>query len=635
MKKISFDFITENFIVFRIVFFATFLIILFSKSNAQTIEKIKSVENKIVLLENKYDLLPLKRLDTICIAAISVGENESTGFQKMLSKYSQTDFFNLSKKSTSTDFKELISKLGKYNIIIAGIHSDSVAKSENEINEIVKQFENLSIDKKLILTFFCSATEIKSLNFNEIPDALIVANSNNAINQSLAAQLLFGGIAAEGKISENIGTKYRAGDGISTIKTRLKYTIPEDAGINSAILNSKIDSITNYAISKKAFPGCNILVAVDGKIILQKAYGYQTFENEIQASINNIYDLASVTKIAGGLPGILKLYDSGKINLDNKVAEYYPEWKNRLFKPSDKSQITIRELYAHQSGLVPFIPFWKSTLIDGNPSVKLYSSKKSRKYSLFVAKGMYLNKNFKKTVKTEIRKNPLKSTGKYVYSDLPLVITPDIVERLTKKKFDEFLNSEFYKPLGAFSLTYNPLEKFNESEIMPSENDDYYRNQQIRGSVHDESAAVMGGISGNAGLFANSNDLAKLMQMYLQMGHYGGQQFISQTTMQEFSRVQFPENNNRRALIFDKPSLNHKTEKPEISYPCIEASDSSFGHSGFTGTFVWMDPEYKLLYIFLSNRVYPTRNNNLISTMNVRTEILSSIYKTIKTSNKK
>jgi CubicO group peptidase (beta-lactamase class C family) len=216
-----------------------------------------------------------------------------------------------------------------------------------------------------------------------------------------------------------------------------------------------------------------------------------------------------------------------------------------------------------------------------------------------------------------------------VYSDLPLVITPQIVERLSGKSFTEFLDAEFYKPLGASALTYNPLDRFPKDRIVPTELDNYYRFQLIQGTVHDESAAVLGGVSGNAGLFASADDLAKLMQMYLQMGTYGGKQYVCEATMKEFTRVQFPQNNNRRGLIFDKPSLNLDSLKPAEAYPCKEASPESFGHSGFTGTFVWMDPKCGLLYIFLSNRVCPTRNNNLISDLNVRTEILSAIYKQI------
>jgi CubicO group peptidase (beta-lactamase class C family) len=429
----------------------------------------------------------------------------------------------------------------------------------------------------------------------------------------------------------NIGETYAAGSGIVIEKPiRLKYTLPEEVGIQSSKLNGAIDSIVNNALDKKAFPGCNVLVAKDGKVIFRKAYGYHTFKKLHPTQLTDLYDLASVTKVSGGLPGVLKLYDEGKIDLDKPVSTYFPDWKNRLFHRSDKSDVTVRELYAHQSGLVPFIGFYKQTMENGKPSPKWYTATPDKKHTLCVAPRMYLDKKILKIVNEGIRKAPLKTRGKYVYSDLPLVITPQIVERLSGKSFTDVLNDEFYKPLGASALTYNPLDRFLKEQIVPTELDNYYRFQLIQGTVHDESAAVLGGISGNAGLFASANDLAKLMQMYLQMGTYGGKQYVTEATMKEFTQVQFPQNNNRRGLIFDKPSLKLDSLKPADAYPCPEVSPESFGHSGFTGTFVWMDPKCGLMYVFLSNRVCPTRNNSLISDLNVRTEILSAIYKQMK-----
>jgi CubicO group peptidase (beta-lactamase class C family) len=460
---------------------------------------------------------------------------------------------------------------------------------------------------------------------------LILAFDNDSLTQSLSAQLIFGGVGAKGKLLENIGETYPKGSGISIEKpVRLKYTLPEEVGISSARLNGAIDSIVNNALDKKAFPGCNVLVAKDGKVIFRKAYGYHTFENLRPSREDDIYDLASVTKISGGLPGILKLYDEGKIELDKPVAKYFTDWENRLFHRSDKADITVRELYAHQSGLVPFIGFWKQTMKEGRLLPKWYSIQPDEKHTLCAAPGIYLDNRFLKIVNRDIRKSTLKNRGKYVYSDLPLVITSQIVKNISGTDFKEYVENNFYTPLGANELTYLPLQKFTRGRIVPTELDDYYRFQQLQGTVHDESAAVLGGISGNAGLFASANDLAKLMQMYLQMGTYGGKQYVSEATMKEFTRVQFPQNNNRRGLIFDKPSLKLDSLKPSEAYPCPEVSPESFGHFGYTGTFVWMDPKCGLMYIFLSNRVYPTRNNSLISDLNVRTEILSAIYKQMK-----
>lgn len=602
-------------------------LVLCQSANEQEAElkKRQQIEAALVLLENKNNLIPFARLDTLRVAALSVGFESPTEFQNMLANYMKVDFFYLPANFTAQDMTNLQSKLSGFNLVVAGIH---VVDSSAELPKLISF---LNQERTSVITFFCQPEVFATVKSSGKPAGLILALDDDSLTQSLSAQLIFGGIAASGKLTANIGTTYQQGAGINIEKpVRLKYTLPEEVGISSADLNGDIDSIVNNALEKKAFPGCNVLVAKDGKIIFRKAYGYQTFEKDKPAGLGDLYDLASVTKVTGGLPGVLKLYDEGKINLDKPVADYFPDWKNRLFHRSDKSDVTVRELYAHQSGLVPFIGFYKQTMGNGKPSSKWYTATPDRNHTLCVAPGMYLDKKFQKTVNEVIRKTPLKTRGKYVYSDLPLVITPQIVERISGTDFKTYVEDQFYKPLGAYAITYNPLDRFPKDQIAPTELDNYYRFQLIQGTVHDESAAVLGGISGNAGAFASANDLAKLMQMYLQMGTYGGKQYVSEATMKEFTRAQFPQTNNRRGVIFDKPSLNLASLKPSEAYPCPEVSPESFGHFGFTGTFVWMDPKTQLMYIFLSNRVYPTRNNSLISDLNVRTEILSAIYKNMK-----
>jgi CubicO group peptidase (beta-lactamase class C family) len=603
--------------------------IAFIRSNQQYgFQKRQQIEASLCLLENRRNLMPLARLDTLKIAVLSVGEGDTTEFQRMAANYTNVDFLNLPANFSAFEMQSVQKELSGFNLVLAGFHQVSTSPEFKQLVGFLNQ------EKTSVLTYFQEAELLADLTTK--PAGLIMAFENDSLTQSLTAQLIFGGIGASGKLSENVGSFYQKGAGISIERpVRLKYTIPEEVGIQSAKLKFAIDSIVNNALEKKAFPGCNVLVAKNGKVIFRQAYGYHTFDKQRATQLGDLYDLASVTKISGGLPGILKLYDEGKIKLDKPVANYYPEWKNSRAKKSDKAAVTVRELYAHQSGLVPFIGFYQMTMENGKPSDKWYTTVPDENHSLFVASGMYLDKRFMKVVNEGIRKAPLKTRGKYVYSDLPLVITPQIVERLSGKPFAEVLNEEFYRPLGATTLTYKPLDHFPKDRIVPTELDNYYRFQLIQGSVHDESAAVLGGISGNAGLFASANDLAKLMQMYLQMGTYGGKRYVSEAAMKEFTRVQFSQNNNRRGLIFDKPSLNLDSLKPTDAYPCKDVSPESFGHSGFTGTFVWMDPTCGLMYIFLSNRVYPSRNNNLISDLNVRTEILSAVYKQLKINNLK
>lgn len=575
----------------------------------------EQIENSFVLLSNHGQIIPFVQLDTLHVAAIWPSGSNFGTFGKMLNNYMKVDTFQVKAGQSALQLKP-------YRFIIA------VVQTQDEW-EMVQS--TIPAGSKTGLVVLGKASNFQHIDSNDNESFLLYSENDDLYAQQVAAEIIFGGVAAKGKLATGLGKQFSAGEGIETSDPiRLKYSIPEEAGLNGKQFSHRIDSIVGHALEKKAFPGCNVLVARKGMIIFRKAYGYQTFEHTTPASVDDLYDLASVTKISGGAPGILKLYDEGKIDLDRPVADYYPEWRKRFFHPSDKSDITLRELYAHQSGLVPFIGFWKRTLQDGKLSAKWYRTEKDGRHTLYVAPNIWLKKRFTQTVNRQIRKTPLKSRGKYVYSDLPLVITPKIVEKSTQVNFVKYLDDNFYRPLGATTLTYKPLDKFQKERIAPTELDNYYRFQQIQGSVHDESAAVMGGISGNAGLFANANDLAKLMQMYLQMGEYGGKRYVSEATMKVFTQSQFPESGNRRGIIFDKPLIDNQLKTDAESYPCKEVSAGSFGHSGFTGTFVWIDPKEELLYIFLSNRVFPTRENNLISDLNVRTAILSAIYKSIK-----
>jgi len=606
--------------------------------------KRKIIESSLTLLRNKEKVIPVGHLESTRIAAVSVGSKKTTPFQKMLAKYTKIDFYQLKSDFTETERLSLQKKLKDYDLVLAGIHSMYESKLRHSLqvgifqqektirpygvtSELDSLFTFLSEKQKTIAVIFANPYGLGELKAPIHTNGLIMAYQNDSLVQELSAQIIFGGIGARGKLPVSIPGRFKAGDGLAIQQPiRLKYTLPEEVGMQSDRLNRQIDSIVANALDQKAFPGCNILVAKDGKVIIHKAYGYHGYDRVIPEKEEDLYDLASVTKITGGLPAWLKLYDEEKVNLDERVSTYYPEWKNRLFHRSNKATITVRELLSHQSGLTPFLPFYKKSMEGGSISPDWYRFDPDAGHSLQVAKGLYLDNRFPDYVYKTIRKSALKSRGTYVYSDLPFVLTPKITSDISGVSFVETLDNNFYKPLGAYRITYNPLVKFAEDEIIPTEKDEYYRKQQLLGTVHDESSAVLGGISGNAGLFASANDLAKLYQMYLQMGSYGGKQYLKESTIKEFTRVQFPQNKNRRGLGFDKPSLNNAGLSEKAAYPIKAASPESFGHSGYTGTFVWIDPKYGLVYIFLSNRVFPTRDNNKISEMNVRTEIQRIIY---------
>jgi CubicO group peptidase (beta-lactamase class C family) len=359
-------------------------------------------------------------------------------------------------------------------------------------------------------------------------------------------------------------------------------------------------------------------------VVFQKTYGYQTFDNRTPVDEDDLYDLASVTKVSATLPGLMLLDAEGKFSPDATLGSYLP-----YFKHSNKEDILMKDMLAHQAGLTAWIPFWKSTVKEnGEFKRRTFSPEYSEKYPLKVAQGLYMYKNYREKIFKEIKKSPV-GEKKYLYSALTFIISTGIIDRLTGEKWYDFVTDSIYHKIGAWEMVFNPYLKYPLSRIIPTEYDSLFRKQQLHGTVHDEGAAMLGGISGHAGLFATANDLMKLMELYRRMGEYGGKRIISRDVLEEYTRVQFPENNNRRGLGFDKPSLNMSELTQRQAYPTKGASPESFGHSGYTGTFVWVDPKYDISYVFLSNRVYPTRNNNLISDMNIRTEILQAIYDSI------
>ncbi len=619
-----------------------------NSSSATQFAQQQLVESSLTLLENRSQLIPLQGLDTLRIAALSVGSSAITPFQKMLANYTTINYFNLCDDFTEAEANELINKLSSYNLVITGIHSlhEGTNRQTSTMNTTITDdsFQRYGVTQKLrnliprislirnsIVVFFENASTVNEFKNFGRPAGLLIANQNTPVAQELAAQLLFGGIGASGKLPVSIGPRYPLNEGITIQQPiRLKYTLPEEVELNSAKFNGSVDSIVNNALKNKAFPGCNVLIAKDGKVIFRKAYGFHTFEERIPSQLDDIYDLASVTKVSGALPAFMKLYEEGKYQLDEPFSTYWPDWRKGILHSSNKSDLTARELLTHQAGLIPDVLFWKETVNDKGLINKWYRSEASGRFNLEVSPGLYLNNRFKEHVYKAIRKSPLHSRGKYIYSDLFFVMAPAVITRLSGLNYTDYLDQNFYRPLGATTVTYLPSQKFPDDQIIPTEYDSYYRKRLIHSSVHDESAAVLGGISGNAGLFASANDLAKIVQMYVQYGTYGGKEYLKRATIEEFNRVQFPKNNNRRGLGFDKPLIDNKKFDRENSYPCPAVSPQSFGHSGFTGTFFWADPANELIYIFLSNRVYPTRENNKISELNVRTDILQIVYEQLK-----
>jgi len=584
------------------------------------------VEASLTVLKNDKNSIPLRKLDTLKIASISIGRDHKTTFQQSLDMYAEVKHFNLPEQAGPLEIKMLTEQLKEFNIVLIGLHDHSVRPQNSlQISTEVQTFISMiSKQENTIFSIFKNPYVLDKLDGIEQASVLIEAYQDSETTEELAAQLIFGGINASGKLPVSVGEKFKSGDGMD-IKggLRFKYTLPEDAGMHSKVLNSRIDSLMQEAMDAKAIPGGQIFVAKDQKVVFYKAYGFHEYSDTITVKKTDLYDLASVTKITSALPALIKLSDEGKFDLDNGIDAYLPS-----FKHSNKAGIPFRQILTHQGRLQPWIPYWKNTLRN-NGSYKWYTFKKdsSRRFPTKVNEQMWLHRNYKKKIFKAIKKSPLLPEAKYKYSGLAFYLLPTIVENITGEDFQEYIHAHFYDKLGAVTLGYNPTEKFDLNRIVPTEHDYQFRHEPIHGSVHDEGAIMMRGVSANAGLFANANDLAKLMQMYLNMGAYGGERFIDQETLKEWSAAQFPKNDNHRGVGFDKPYLEYKG--PD-SNTAKDASKRSFGHTGFTGIMVWMDPEEDLLYLFLSNRVLPTRENTRLYDLNTRTEIQQVLYDAIK-----
>nr|MDQ3394457.1 serine hydrolase [Bacteroidota bacterium] len=584
----------------------------------------KLIEGALTTVKNSNNILPLKKLDTLKVATISIGADEITAFQKTIENYVPADHFFISNNSTEEMIGSLKKQLKKYNLVILGLHSMGYRPSNTiRYNARLQDFiKEVNINHKTVTTLFLNPYILDKIADISLSEGIVLTYQDNKVAQELSAQALFGAIGTAGKLPVTVNNNFSSGDGAFLLANgRFKYTIPEEVGMDDNILKN-IDSLVHEAIEAKAIPGGQVLVARHGKVIFHKSYGHHSYEEQVPVKNSDLYDLASLTKVSASLPALMKLYDEGKLDLDGKLGDYLPD-----FKRTNKKDLTFREMLTHQAGLKAWIPFWKNT-VRKNGTFKWFTFKadSSRRFPYKVTDNLYLNRNYYKKIYKEIKKSPLNASKSYVYSDLSFYLYPLIVQRITGKNFEAYLKEEIYEPIGAFSLTYNPYQHFGNDQIVPTELDTLFRKSLLHGRVHDEGAAMLNGISGHAGLFGTANDLAKLMQLYLQAGYYEGKKFIKESTIDEFTRCQYCDQGNRRALGFDRPNIKYV----ENGNTAIDASQQSFGHTGFTGTFAWVDPAYGLVYIFLSNRVYPTRENKKLYDLNTRTRIQQVIYDAIK-----
>lgn len=386
----------------------------------------------------------------------------------------------------------------------------------------------------------------------------------------------------------------------------------------------QLDSIILEGIDSMAYPGAQVLVLIGGEEVYHKTYGHHTYDKEIEVKKDDIYDFASVTKVVSGLPILMQLYGEGKFDLDAQLKNYFPE-----FKKSNLSKLTFRNMLAHRAGLIPYIVFYKDAFNDdGRLKKNSFSFQYSKNFPIKITPRLFLHKDYKeKKMYKAIKKADVDDEGQYRYSGLLFLLMPEMIELLVGDDFESYLYENIYVPLGATTLTYNPRKRFTKSRIIPTEKDNFFRYQLVHGTVHDEAAAMLDGISCNAGLFGSTQDLARIFQMYLNGGVYEKNRYIPEKAINEFTRYQFPEEDNRRGLGFDKPLLEYDAD---LSYVAKDASRESFGHSGFTGTFVWADPKYDMVFVFMSNRVYPSRTHRKLYSMGIRPKIHQAVYDALK-----
>ncbi|WP_347159782.1 glycoside hydrolase family 3 N-terminal domain-containing protein [Pontibacter chitinilyticus] len=581
-------------------------------------------EHSVTVVENADSLLPFKNLDTMRIASVAVGVPADNKFQQMLGKYAPVDKFAIPDRfAPDSAFLKIIPKLKDNDVVVVSVHNMNLTPSKDfGVGVGTRAFIHYlqeRTNKKVVVVVMGNAY---SLKFFENSKWLVCGYEDNPVSQEVVPQALFGARAAKGKLPVTASAKYKAGMGLTTPAiNRLKYGTPESVGMDSKTLK-QIDNIALEAIAYAATPGCQVLVVKNGTVIFDKAYGYYTYDKEKPVTGNTIYDIASITKVAATLQAIMFLKDQGKLNLDAKVAQYLPELKN-----SNKKDLVLRDVLTHQAGLLPGLPAWQKTLASVKTKDVYYASTQTDYYPNEVTPEIFSAKAIEDSVWTWIlnsRLLPRRKDGNgygYTYSDLDFYVLKRVAEKLLNQPLDEFMEQNFYEPLGLSTMGYKPLLEHPMASIAPTEDDTYFRHNLIWGTVHDPGAAMLGGVAGHAGLFSNANDLAILLQMDLNNGKYGGHDYFNTNVVTEFSKKQFQD--SRRGLGWDKP-------EPEGGGPTSAlAPPSTFGHTGFTGTGAWVDPDNQLIYIFLSNRVYPDAGNNKLVKYNIRTRIHDVVYKAL------
>ncbi len=566
-------------------------------------------EQSVTLLKNNNNALPVRQLDNRSFAMVHFGDKGK--FPEYLNRY--TTVINID-STLPTD--QLVKKLSGFNVVIAGIFPNQSEEALKEISNVLSEVQKSS---SVITCYFGNPYRMAPL---DRLDNVMTVYSSNEETQLVMAEAVFGAIPVDGQLPVSVSSRLKQGDGqkMESLK-RLGYSVPEAQGMDSHTL-AAIDELAREAVEIGATPGCQVLVAREGKIVYKKNFGYQTYDSIRPVDDYTIYDLASVTKVLASTQAMMFLEERGLIDMDKKLSVYLPELKG-----TNKENMILRDILTHQAGLWVYLPFYAQTLDGREFMPEYYHPKSTPVYSMKVADGLYAKPLVKDSlyqwvINSRIRKKKPHEPYEYKYSDMGFYLMQHMIEKLINQSISDFMQYNFYEPMGMTSTGYRPLDRFPRERIAPTEQDNFFRKTLVDGMVHDQGAALMGGVAGHAGLFGTANDLAKNLQMLLQGGQYGGNRYFQRETVVKFTEQQYA--NNRRGMGWDKP-LPGEWYGPTSEF----ASKQTFGHTGFTGTAVWADPEFDLIYVFLANRIYPDAGNSKLLKENIRTRIQNVIYKSI------
>ncbi len=583
----------------------------------------KTKEINTLLAANALSVLTLKDqqllpLNGNKIAYLGIGINQANAFAEKLQSDNKADLFFFGPKDGAAKKDSLLTLLKNYQVVVIGLHNYSRRPANNfglseQTIQLLQQAQtlhsiNFVFGNPYAMRFLCDARNV------------VACYEDDAITQLAAIDFLQGSTSAKGKLPVTVCDQFKVGTGLM-INQFLTSATPETVGLSTEAL-AKIDVIALEAIAKGAMPGCVVLVAKNGKIAYNKAFGYTNFDKTEPINIDMVYDLASVTKVSATTISIMKLYEEGKIDLQKTLGDYLP-W----VLGSDKAPLKLKDILLHQAGLNPFIPFYKEVIdtTTGIPKWEYFSKQKDETHQLRAAEDLYVRNDWQDSLYQRILKSKLTTAGKYVYSDNDFIFLGKIVESVSGQPLNDYVRSHFYEPLEMTTTGFKPREHLSLGTIVPTELEKHFRQQMIRGDVHDEGASMFGGVAGHAGLFSNAYDLSKLYQLLLNKGELNGKRLLQASTVELFTA--YNSDISRRGLGFDKPEKDNVTRKEP--YPSASVSPETYGHTGFTGTCVWVDPKQQLIYIFLSNRVTPTRNNNKLSQLNVRPNIQEAVYQAI------